>query len=219
MGHLLHDERGEAGGDVAGKREQRPHADARRLPVRAWLGVRRVGQIGGRPENGPSSPVRQLDHDTARTTRRTDGNQRQSLPAERVPPLRHRHMGHQPIHNRGSVRCSVMPWPRPPCWIGSCLTPWSSRSRAPATGRLRAHADLMPVHARTHAAITPPPPPRRRGRPPKMQPPASEPGHRRTRYLARFTSARLGRCRSAFTAGASRVARPMICTISVRLER
>jgi DNA replication protein DnaC len=36
-----------------------------------------------------------------------------------------------------------------------------------ASYRLRAHADLMPVHARTHAAITPPPPPRRRGRPPK----------------------------------------------------
>jgi DNA replication protein DnaC len=36
-----------------------------------------------------------------------------------------------------------------------------------ASYRLRAHADLMPVHARTHAVITPPPPPRRRGRPPK----------------------------------------------------
>ena len=35
-----------------------------------------------------------------------------------------------------------------------------------ASYRLRAHADLMPVHARTHAAIAPPPP-RRRGRPPK----------------------------------------------------
>jgi DNA replication protein DnaC len=35
-----------------------------------------------------------------------------------------------------------------------------------ASYRLRAHADLMPVHARAHAAITPPPP-RRRGRPPK----------------------------------------------------
>ena len=37
-----------------------------------------------------------------------------------------------------------------------------------ASYRLRAHADLMPVHARAPAAITPPPPPpRRRGRPPK----------------------------------------------------
>ena len=36
-----------------------------------------------------------------------------------------------------------------------------------ASYRLRAHADLMPPHARTHAAIAPPPPPRRRGRPPK----------------------------------------------------
>jgi DNA replication protein DnaC len=36
-----------------------------------------------------------------------------------------------------------------------------------ASYRLRAHADLMPVHARTHAATTPPPPPKRRGRPPK----------------------------------------------------
>jgi len=36
-----------------------------------------------------------------------------------------------------------------------------------ASYRLRAHADLMPAHARAHAAITPPPPPRRRGRPPK----------------------------------------------------
>ena len=36
-----------------------------------------------------------------------------------------------------------------------------------ASYRLRAHADLMPAHARTHAAIAPPPPPRRRGRPPK----------------------------------------------------
>ena len=36
-----------------------------------------------------------------------------------------------------------------------------------ASYRLRAHADLMPVHTRTLAAITPPPPPRRRGRPPK----------------------------------------------------
>ena len=36
-----------------------------------------------------------------------------------------------------------------------------------ASYRLRAHADLMPAHTRTHAAITPPPPPRRRGRPPK----------------------------------------------------
>ncbi len=36
-----------------------------------------------------------------------------------------------------------------------------------ASYRLRAHADLMPVHTRTHATITPPPPPRRRGRPPK----------------------------------------------------
>jgi DNA replication protein DnaC len=36
-----------------------------------------------------------------------------------------------------------------------------------ASYRLRAHADLMPAHTRTLAAITPPPPPRRRGRPPK----------------------------------------------------
>ena len=36
-----------------------------------------------------------------------------------------------------------------------------------ASYRLRAHADLMPIHARTLAAIKPPPPPRRRGRPPK----------------------------------------------------
>ena len=36
-----------------------------------------------------------------------------------------------------------------------------------ASYRLRAHADLMPAHARTHAAIAPPPPPKRRGRPPK----------------------------------------------------
>ena len=36
-----------------------------------------------------------------------------------------------------------------------------------ASYRLRAHADLMPIHARTLAAINPPPPPRRRGRPPK----------------------------------------------------
>src|SRR5215203_4600491 len=36
-----------------------------------------------------------------------------------------------------------------------------------ASYRLRAHADLMPAHTRSHAAITPPPPPRRRGRPPK----------------------------------------------------
>jgi DNA replication protein DnaC len=36
-----------------------------------------------------------------------------------------------------------------------------------ASFRLRAHADLMPAHARTHAAITPPPAPKRRGRPPK----------------------------------------------------
>jgi len=36
-----------------------------------------------------------------------------------------------------------------------------------ASYRLREHADLVPEHARAHAAITPPPPPKRRGRPPK----------------------------------------------------
>lgn len=36
-----------------------------------------------------------------------------------------------------------------------------------ASYRLRAHADLMPAHARTNATIAPPPPPKRRGRPPK----------------------------------------------------
>ena len=36
-----------------------------------------------------------------------------------------------------------------------------------ASYRLRKHADLIPEHARTHAAITPPPPHKRRGRPPK----------------------------------------------------
>lgn len=36
-----------------------------------------------------------------------------------------------------------------------------------ASYRLRAHADLIPEHTRSHAAIMPPPPPRRRGRPPK----------------------------------------------------
>lgn len=36
-----------------------------------------------------------------------------------------------------------------------------------ASYRLRAHADLIPEHARAHASITPPPPPKRRGRPPK----------------------------------------------------
>lgn len=36
-----------------------------------------------------------------------------------------------------------------------------------ASYRLRAHADLIPEHARAHAAINPPPPPKRRGRPPK----------------------------------------------------
>ena len=37
-----------------------------------------------------------------------------------------------------------------------------------ASYRLRAHADLIPEHARAHAAITPPPP-KRRGRPPKIR--------------------------------------------------
>jgi DNA replication protein DnaC len=36
-----------------------------------------------------------------------------------------------------------------------------------ASYRLRAHVDLIPEHARAHAAITPPQPPKRRGRPPK----------------------------------------------------
>lgn len=36
-----------------------------------------------------------------------------------------------------------------------------------ASYRLRAHADLIPEHARAHASIAPPPPPKRRGRPPK----------------------------------------------------
>jgi IstB-like ATP binding protein len=36
-----------------------------------------------------------------------------------------------------------------------------------ATYRLRAHADLIPEHTRSHAAIMPPPLPKRRGRPPK----------------------------------------------------
>lgn len=36
-----------------------------------------------------------------------------------------------------------------------------------ASYRLRAHADLIPEHTRSHAAIMPPPPPKRRGRPPK----------------------------------------------------
>lgn len=36
-----------------------------------------------------------------------------------------------------------------------------------ASYRLRHHADLIPEHTRSHAAITPPPPPKRRGRPPK----------------------------------------------------
>lgn len=36
-----------------------------------------------------------------------------------------------------------------------------------ASYRLRAHADLIPEHTRSHAAIMHPPPPRRRGRPPK----------------------------------------------------
>jgi len=35
-----------------------------------------------------------------------------------------------------------------------------------ASYRLRAHADLIPEHARARAAINPPPPPKRRGRPP-----------------------------------------------------
>ncbi len=75
MGHLLHDERGEAGGDMAGKREQCPRADARCLPVHLRL-VHRAGQIGGRPGNGPSSPVRQLHDNIARAARGTDGDQR-----------------------------------------------------------------------------------------------------------------------------------------------
>ena len=37
-----------------------------------------------------------------------------------------------------------------------------------ASYRLRAHADLIPEHARAHATITPPPPPKRRRRPPKQ---------------------------------------------------
>jgi len=37
-----------------------------------------------------------------------------------------------------------------------------------ASYRLRAHADLIPEHARAHATINPPPPPKRRGRPPKQ---------------------------------------------------
>jgi DNA replication protein DnaC len=38
-----------------------------------------------------------------------------------------------------------------------------------ASYRLRAHADLIPEHARAHASINPPPPPKRRGRPPKSR--------------------------------------------------
>ena len=52
-----------------------------------------------------------------------------------------------------------------------------------ASYRLRAHADLMPPHARTHAAITPPPPPKRRGRPPKTLLHVIDLGHAPARYL------------------------------------
>ncbi len=45
-----------------------------------------------------------------------------------------------------------------------------------ASYRLREHADLIPEHARAHAAITPPPPPKRRGRPPKNRSADHHPG-------------------------------------------
>jgi len=45
-----------------------------------------------------------------------------------------------------------------------------------ASYRLREHADLVPEHARAHAAITPPPPPKRRGRPPKNRSADHHPG-------------------------------------------
>lgn len=45
-----------------------------------------------------------------------------------------------------------------------------------ASYRLREHADLIPEHARAHAAITPPPPPKRRGRPPKNRSADLKPG-------------------------------------------
>src|SRR4051812_7238838 len=64
---------------------------------------------------------------------------------------------------------------------------------AGASHRLRAHADLMPVHARTHAAITPPPPTKERSRPSLI------PADRRNRLPGSFTSALLGRFHSAFT--------------------
>jgi hypothetical protein len=45
-----------------------------------------------------------------------------------------------------------------------------------ASYRLRAHADLIPEHTRSHAAITPPPAPKRRGRPPKNGAAHPDPG-------------------------------------------
>ena len=45
-----------------------------------------------------------------------------------------------------------------------------------ASYRLRAHADLMPARARTHAAITPPPPRNAAAAHPRMAPPISDPG-------------------------------------------
>ena len=152
MRHLLHDERGKAGGDMAGKREQCPRADARCLPVHLRLGVHRAGQIGGRPGNGPSSPVRQLHDNIAWAARGTDGDQQQSLTAERVTLRRHRHMRYQPVNNRGSVRCSVIPPSAMRSWIASftMLTACSSAAN-PCARRWHSPSqlDLQPATMET----------------------------------------------------------------------
>ena len=104
MGHL-HGERGQAGGDMAGQREQRTCADPRRFLLGSKYRIRWTGEIGNRPAKRPSLPARQLDDDIGRAAPRSDRNQRQPLTAKRVMPVRHRNVRDQPINNGGILRC------------------------------------------------------------------------------------------------------------------
>ncbi len=110
--------------------DQRARADARQVGNAG--AVRRLSEIRRRDPNRPRPSVRQRDNDVGGTAPRPLLQHLKAMPKKEMMRVGNRDVRDDPVKNRGTLPCSVIPPMPTPCSIASSTMPIGSISPARA---------------------------------------------------------------------------------------
>lgn len=102
--------------------DQRTHTDARQIGRVRAESDRRLGKVRRRDPNSPPSSVRQRDNNVGGTTSRPLLQHFKPVPEQKMMRVGDRDVRYDPVKNRGTLSCSVIPRSPTPFWIASSTT-------------------------------------------------------------------------------------------------